>query len=206
MGARIERREPDVGDRVGDRDGGQAGATERLFPNAGDAVGDRDGGQVGAVVERPAFNAGDAGAYRDAGQAGAEVERIVPDAGDRVGDRGVSDFAPGALNERGLALVEQDSIHTAVVGILRVHRYSRQSGAAIERTNSDAGDAAGDSDAGHIGTRIERSGCEGGDRQAVGHAGYSHGTAGTGVFGDGDRAAIARESELSLHHGGQRQQ
>ena len=60
---------------------------ERIVPDAGDAVGDRDAGQAGAVIER-----------------------IVPDAGDAVGDRVASGFAPRTLDERGLALVEQDPI------------------------------------------------------------------------------------------------
>ena len=79
-------------------------------PDAGDAVGDRDAGQAGAAVERP-----------------------VPDAGDAVGDRVASGYAPRVLDERGLALVEQDSIHIAIDGIARIHRDCRQAGAVIER-------------------------------------------------------------------------
>ena len=131
----VERLVPDAGDAVADRDAGQAGAArERPVPDAGDAVGDRDAGQAGAVIERPVPDAGDAVGDRDAGQAGAAIERPVPDAGDAVGDRVASGFAPRTLDERGLALVEQDPIHTAIDGVERIHRDRGQAGAAIERT------------------------------------------------------------------------
>jgi len=63
----------------------QAGAVrERRPPDAGDAVGDRDVGQAGAVRERIVSDAGDAVADRYVCQAGAVRERIASDAGDTV--------------------------------------------------------------------------------------------------------------------------
>ena len=58
------------------------------------------------------------------------IERLVPDAGDAVGDRVASGFAPRILDECGLALVEQDAIHTAIDGVECIHRYRCQAGAA----------------------------------------------------------------------------
>src|SRR5262249_52559369 len=107
--------------------------------------------QAGAARERRLPDAGDAVGDRDAGQAGAARERIALDAGDAVGDCVASGFAPRILDERGLALVEQDPINTAIDGVDRLHRYRAQAGAAKERIVPDAGDAVGYRDAGQAG-------------------------------------------------------
>jgi len=112
-----ERIPPNAGDAVGDRDAGQAGAgIERIAPDAGDAVGDRDAGQAAAVLERIGPDDGDAIADCDAAKA-AVLKRPVPDAGDAVGHCVATGFAIRTLDERGLALVEQHPIHTAIDGI-----------------------------------------------------------------------------------------
>ena len=189
-GAPAERTVPNTGDAVGDRDAGQAAGTERPLPDAGDAVGDRDAGQAGAELERIVPDAGDTVGDRDAGQVGAVRKRRVPNAGDAVGDRVGSDYAPRVLNERGLALVEQDPIHTAIEAIEGIHRDCGQAGAARECSNPDgsdvvtyrevgqagapaerivpdAGDAVGNRNAAQPGAPIERTVPDAGDRQAI---------------------------------------
>jgi len=146
-GAGSERLVSDVGNAFRDRGAGQVGAViERQVPDAGDAVGDRDARQAGAVKERTPSDAGDAVGDRDAGQASAPRERLDLDAGDAVGDRVAPDFAPRVLDKRGLALVEQDPINTAIEGVERIHGYRSQASAVIERIHipSDAGDATGE--------------------------------------------------------------
>jgi len=97
-----------------------------MGPDVGGATWDRDGSQLAAGMERPA-----------------------PDAGDIVGDRvGASAFAHRVLDERSLALVEQYPIHTAISGVVCIHRYRAQSGAGRERAVPNAGHAAGDRKAG----------------------------------------------------------
>ena len=119
-------------------------AREHAVPDVGDAVGDRDVGQAGAVIERRVPDAGDAGANRDAGQAGAVIERRVPDAGDAVGDDVASGFPSRVFDERGLELVKQNSIRAAKEGILCVHAYVQQVRAPHERAEPNIRDAAGD--------------------------------------------------------------
>ena len=46
------------------------------------------------------------------------------DAGDAGKDRVVSGFAPRELDKRGLALVEQDDIQTAIAEVEQIHRYA----------------------------------------------------------------------------------
>ena len=96
---------------------------EHLETEAGDAVGDRDGGQAIAGRER-----------RDS------------DAGDSVGNSIGSGFAPRTLDDRYLALVEQNSFQIAVGGIARIHRYRGKVRAASECIIPDAGDTAGNRD------------------------------------------------------------
>ena len=110
------------------------------------------------------------------------------------------------MDERGLALVEQDPINTAIEGVERLHRYRAQAGAASERIVPDAGDAVGDRDAGQAGAASERIVPDAGDREAINRAGDGHRTAGTVVSGDGDGAVIGRVIVLGLHCGGQRQE
>ena len=83
-------------------------------------------------------------------------ERNLTDAGDAIGNRVATGYAPRVFDERGLALVEQDPIHTAIGGIARPNRDCRQAGAAIERPPPDAGDVVGDRHAGQAGAPIER--------------------------------------------------
>jgi len=87
---------------------------------------------------------------RDAGELGAARKRVVRDASDVVGDRVTSGFGSWILDDGGLALVEQDTIHTAIGGVERLHPYRTQTGAATERRFSDAGDAVGDRNAGEL--------------------------------------------------------
>ena len=69
--------------------------------------------------------------------------------GDAVGDRViVSGSGVWILDERGLALVEQDPIHTAVQVVERIHRYRCQAPAVPKRTRANVGDAVGDRNAG----------------------------------------------------------
>ena len=79
-------------------------------------------------------------------------------------------------------------------------------GAVSERPKPDVGDSITYRDVGQARICIERAVSNAGDRQAGDRAGDGHITVGTVVSGDGDRAAIGRESELGLHHDGQRQQ
>src|SRR5439155_8000624 len=102
-----------------------------------------DCSQPGAEVERFPPNVGDAVADGDAGH-GAAPERTVPDPDDAVRDGvAAAGFAAGILDERVLALAEQDPIQTGVNGVGRIHDYRGQVGAAKERTVSNAGDAGG---------------------------------------------------------------
>ncbi len=135
----------------------QVGAvSKRKFADAGDAVPNRYVGQAGAVKERLAPDAVDTVGDRDAGQAGAKIEPRVPNAGDAVGDRVAPSFAPRTLDEQGLALVEQDPIHTAIDGVERIHRDRAQAAAIKERLSTDARDAGGDGDVGQAGAVKER--------------------------------------------------
>jgi len=210
---------PDAGDAVGDRDAAQAGAdSERSAPDASDVVGDRDTGQACAAPERIGSDAGDAVWNRYAGQAGAITERRAPDAGDAVGDCIAPGFASRILDERGLALVEQDPINTAIEGVERLHRYraqadapqeriipdagdavadrnAGQAGAATERTAPDAGDAVGDRDAGQAGAARERIDPDACDAVRDRHAGQA-GAASEGIVPDaGDREAANRAGD-----------
>ena len=115
-------------------------------------------------LERIVSDAGDAVRDRDAGQAGEALERIVSDAGDAVGNRvAFGCIANRVLDERGLALVEQDPNHTAICGINCIHCYRGQAGAVSERTVSDGGDAVADRDVGQVGAVIERRVSDAGD-------------------------------------------
>jgi len=116
----------------------------------------RDYRQAGATIEGRRPNVGDAAWNRDAGQVSAQSERLVFDGGDTVGNRVAADFAPWALDERGLALVEQNPIHTAIEGVERIHRDCCQAGTVKIRTGPDIGDTIGDRDAYQAGAAIER--------------------------------------------------
>jgi hypothetical protein len=153
---------------------GQAGAiSERPIPNAGDAVRDRHGGQAGAAFERLTPNAGDAVADRNGGQAAAVLERLLPNAGDAVGDRVSSNLSRWALDERRLALIEQDPIHTAIGEIERIHSNCGQAAAVSERPFPNAGDAVGDRHAGQTAAVIERPTPNTGDAVGDRHGGQA---------------------------------
>jgi len=94
---------------------------------------------------------------------GAVIERIISDAGDAAGNRVASAAAARKLNQRGLALVEQHSVDTAVKRIVCIHCDRYQTGAAVERIRPDVGDAAGNADAGQFGAVTERNGSDAGD-------------------------------------------
>jgi len=95
----IERRRPDAGDAVGNRDARQVGAAfKRPNPDAGDAVRNRDVGQAGALIKRQRPDASNAVGNRDVCQAGAVIERRRPDAGDAIGNRDAGQA--GATGER----------------------------------------------------------------------------------------------------------
>ena len=153
---------------------------------------------MAATTERIASDAIDVGVYRDGSQAGAGVKRSVPDVGDAVGDRVVSGYAPWICNKYGLALVEQDPIHTAVDGIICIHCYRCKSRAGNESLISDAGDAVRDRDVGQGGSGAKRTRRDSGDRQAVDRAGDGHRPAWSGVSRDGDRAVSDRVNELAI--------
>ena len=92
------------------------------------------------------------------------MESTDSDAGNAVGDcESGSGVACRVLNERGLALVEQEPIHTAIVGIEGIHRDCRQAGAVLERIIPDGVDAVGDHHAGQAGARSERPAPDAGD-------------------------------------------
>jgi hypothetical protein len=78
----------------------------------------------------------------------AGIERIHPDAGNAAGNSVTSAQACWELYQRGLALVEQYSIHTAVKLILRIHRYRCQAQAEKESILPDIGDAIANYDVG----------------------------------------------------------
>jgi len=83
-----ERRFPNVGNAVGNRNASQFGAEKkRIVAYAGDAIGYCDVWEAGAVPELKVRDTRDVGAYRDVSQASALSERIIPDIGDAVGDR-----------------------------------------------------------------------------------------------------------------------
>jgi len=135
----------------------------------------RDRAQAGAVIERRVPDVGDAVGDRDTGQAQAARDRKVPDAGDAVGDRITSAEAGRILDERGLALVEQDPSLTAIDGVAWIHRDRAQAVAASERRVPDVGDAGGDRDANQAAAARERlapdAGDGGGDRVTSAEAG-----------------------------------
>ena len=103
------------------------------------------------------------------------------------------------MNERGFALVEQHSIHTAIKRILRCHRYRCQV-EATERIIPNAGDAAGNGDAGQAGAVEERPIPDADDGQAANGGWNGHSPARPCVAGDGASAvAIVGVIELGLH-------
>ena len=108
------------------------------------------------------------------------------------------------MDERVCALVEQDSVHTAVGGVERIHCYCAQAPAVSECTVPDIGNAVGDGNVGQAGAG-KRAAVDAGNRQAIDRVRNDHGSAGAGVSHDCDRAVIGHVSELGLHHGGQRQ-
>src|SRR5208282_3721953 len=93
--------------------------------------------KAGAISECIVPDAGDAVGDRDIGQAATGIERILADVDDAIGNRVASAFAPRALDERGLALVEQDPSHTTIVCIVCSYRYCRQAGAGNKRQATD---------------------------------------------------------------------
>src|ERR1035437_1002717 len=117
---------------------------------------------------------GDAVGDRHACQVGATPERRVPDAGDAVGYSVATGYAPWALDERGPALIEQDSIQTTIAGIVSIHRDCPEPGTARERSAPNAGDAVANRDANQVGAGRERyvpDVCDAvGDRVATGFA------------------------------------
>ena len=143
----------------------------------------------------------------------AIVERIFADRGDAVGDVIMFGLTPRKYVKRGLALIEQYAIHTAVVRVERVHCDFCQAVAPGERTNSDRGDTVGDSDTGEAGALVERRVFDRGNAVSDGDPGQAgarperlfsdrgdseslnsirddHITAGTDIAGDGDLPSI----------------
>ena len=156
----------------------QAGAViERIVSNAGDAVADYDAGQAGTGIERRDPDAGDIVADYDVGQAAAVRERIVPNVDDAVRDCITSIFTPRTLDECGLALIEQDPIHTAIDRIERTHRECHQVDAVIERINCDAGNVVAEHDVGQARAVVEYIIPDSGDAVAD----YDAGQSGTGI-------------------------
>src|ERR1035438_4286536 len=80
-----------------------------MVSDIGDTLGNRDAGQAGAASERIIFNAGDAIGNRDAGQPGTASKRFESNVGDGVGDRIAADFAFWTLDQHRLVLIEQNS-------------------------------------------------------------------------------------------------
>ena len=76
----------------------------------------------------------------------------------------------------------------------------------LERTRANAGGVTPEVNSSQASAVGERLVPDAGDWIAIDHAGDGYRTAGTAVSGDGDRAAIGRESELGLHRSGQRRQ
>jgi len=168
--------------------------TKKLPYDIGDTVGDRDAGQVGAERESMVPDAGDAGGDCDVGQAGAVIERSASDADDAGGDRN-----PGQA-----PAVTEPALPNA--GDAGPNRNVGQAGAEVESPLPDAGDTVGDRDVGQVGAGTERFVPDAGDRQAVDGGGDAHRTARPVVTSDGEGAVVRGASELSLPHGGQRQQ
>ena len=144
--------------------------------------------QVIATQERMGPDTGDAARNRDVGQAGAR-KRVVPDAGDAVAD-----------SDAGQARARERSVPDA--GDAVGDRQVRQA-AVNKRAVLDAGDFVADNDAGEVGAVPERIDSDAGDRVAIHRARDGHSTAGTSVFGDGDRTVVSGVQELGFHRGGQ---
>ena len=104
------------------------------------------------MQERICSDAGDVGADINAGQ-GTFRERAIPYAGDGAGDSIASAYASRVLDEHGLALVEQDTSHTAIGGIICIHRYCRQAWAFKECSGANLGYGSGDSNNGQVDVR-----------------------------------------------------
>ena len=104
------------------------------------------------------------------------------------------------MDEHGLALIEQHSIHTAISSVKRIYRDYRQAVAVKEHKVPDVGNAGGNRDAAQAGAVTERSVPDAGDRQAIDRVGDGHRSVGSGVSRDGDRAVIGRVSQLGAHH------
>ena len=81
-------------------------------------------------------------------QVEAELESAASNVGDTIGNRiAACAKASRILNQRGLARIEQDSVHAAIGGIVWSHCYCLQR-VYLECSGSDAGDAAADGDVG----------------------------------------------------------
>jgi len=92
----------------------------------------------------------------NAAQAGRLRERLISDAGNAAGNGVVAGFATRAFDERGLALIDQDPVHTAENGIERIHRNRVEVNAKRERNVSDIGNTPGKCYFGQSATRERR--------------------------------------------------
>ena len=90
-----------------------------------------------------------------------------------LGNRVTSPQAPWIFNERGLAFVEQHSIHAAIKQIICIHGYCCEAGAVGERVIPDAGDADGDGGVRQLGAFVERVSPNADDVSGNRHAGQS---------------------------------
>ena len=122
--AAVKRLATNISDAARNRDVSQASAhRERTASDAGDAARDRYGSQATAVSESCPTDVGDAVGNRYASQAAAGIERLATDTGDAARNRVATGLSSRALNQRGLAFVEQNTRQIAIGRIVRIHCY-----------------------------------------------------------------------------------
>ena len=97
-----------------------------------------------AVFKRSRRNHGNAVGNLHTGQEAVIRESRRHDVRDCVGDQVAATPACGEPNERGLTIVEQDSIHIAIGGIAGIHGDRGQTETPIKRIGSNVGDTAAD--------------------------------------------------------------
>ena len=126
-----------------------AAIRKRRGSNASDAGRNADVGQAAATLKRTVPNTSDAGRDGDAGQA-AVRERIISNVGDGIGDGDGTGFTLWTLDEGGLRFVIKDSICTAIVWVVSIHRNRSKVIATRYCIGSNACNACRDGDAGQV--------------------------------------------------------
>ena len=141
----------DFGDAIGNRNTAQVRAIPKQpVREVGDAVGQSDTAQIPALLECTTPDVDYAVGNRNSRQTLAIQERLGSDVGNAVGRDIASTFALGELHKNVCALVEEDTIYTAIKRIGCVHRYRAQAGTMVKSVVPNGSNAIGDADVGQV--------------------------------------------------------